>query len=494
MSSKVRVSASVLLAKSWEEDEVYLVLRGIERRAFPGTWVFPGGKVDSADGDLPVRGRQEEVATEFYVAAARELFEETGVLLAVPRGDRPIDPEALPELRKQLLAEDKDFRTVLDELDAELDGSHLVPLGEKTTPPFHPRRFKNRFFLAILPEGQEPRVIPGELDEGRWFGAADAADRFHAGELLLSPPILLLCERWGEGSARAALPKLRSFDDSTFQDRAIRIRFSPEVILFPGRTETVPPATHTNTYLVGAEKLLLVDPATTDPKDQPKLLSLIDELSREGRDVEAVVLTHHHPDHIGGTRAVLAHTDAPLWAHEETIARLPDLGFDRALKNGDRIELGTGGVVRVMHTPGHAPGHIVLLQEKHRAIIAGDMVSTASTILIDPDDGGDMAEYLESLEKMKKLRGRVIHPSHGDAYPDANRLLETFLEHRAKREQKVLAALGPEPRSVDELVPVAYADTAEEAWPLAKISLRAGLIKLEDEGRARRSKRGWTAA
>lgn len=494
MSSKVRVSASVLLARSWDRDEVYLVLRGIERRAFPGTWVFPGGKVDEADGDVPVRERQPDVAAEFYVAAARELFEETGVLLAVPRGDGGLDPATLPPLREALLSGSRDFRSILDELGAELDGSHLVPLGQKTTPPFHPVRFRNRFFLAILPEGQEPVVIPGELDEGRWFGAADAADRFHAGELLLSPPILLLCERWGEGSAKQALPQLRAFDDAAFTDRAIRIRFSPEVILFPGRTETIPPATHTNTYLLGAEKLLVVDPATTDEKDLPKLLGLLDELAKEGRHVQAVVLTHHHPDHVGGTRAVLAHTDAPLWAHDETIARLPQLGFDRALRDGERIDLGTGGFVRVVHTPGHAPGHVVLYQEKHRAILAGDMVSTASTILIDPDDGGDMAEYLDSLERMRGLGGRVIHPSHGDAYPDAGRLLTRFLEHRAAREAKLLAALGPEPRTVDELVPVVYDDTPEAAWPLAAVSLRAGLIKLADEGRAKQAKQGWRAA
>lgn len=482
-----------MLARGWDSDELYLVLRGLEQRAFPGTYVFPGGRIDAADAATPVRARDPEVAPEAYVAAARELFEETGVLLATRADGGPPDFAPLAPLRRALLAGETDFAAVLASQDLALDGENLVPLGEKTTPPFHPRRYRNRFFLAVLPEGQAPTVIPGELERGEWVRAKDAVAGFEAGRLRLSPPILLLCEWWGERPARLAQPDLARFGDEFFRDNSLRIRFAPEILLVPGRTPTLPPATHTNCYILGADRLLVVDPATPEPAEQAKLLKLIAELEAEGRRVEAVVLTHQHPDHIGAVEAVRAATGAPLWGHAITAELLPQFAFDRLLEDGETVELGAGGAVRFIHTPGHAPGHLCLFQEKHRGLIAGDMVSTASTILVDPDDHGDLAVYLASLRKLLALDAAVIHPSHGDAYPDAGRLLRRFLDHRQMREDKVLAALGETPRDLDELVATVYDDAPEAVWPVAKISLRAGLIKLAAEGRAAEAGGGWRA-
>lgn len=489
----VRRSASVLLARSWSSSEVYLVLRGLEQRAFPGTYVFPGGKIDPEDRQVAVRARDPQVEPEAYVAAARELLEEVGVLPAARRGGGPLPAEGLARARVALLEGERPFRELLRDLDAEIDGEMLVPLGEKTTPPFHPQRFRNRFFMAVLPEGQRPEVHPGELDSGGWFEVEAAVAAFGRGEMLLSPPILLLCEAWGGLPARQALPSLRGFSDQALAHRPLRIRFSPEVILFPGKTPTLPPATHTNTYLVGAERLLVVDPATDDPEDQAKLHMLLDELATEGKRIEAIVLTHHHVDHVGAVEAVRTWTGAPVWGHALTAERMPGTRFDRLLEDGETVNLGGGGDVTFVHTPGHAAGHLCLFQEKFQSLIAGDMVSTASTILIDPRDEGDMAQYLASLEKLLALGARVLHPAHGDSYPRADRLLQRFLDHRRMRADRALAALA-EPRTMDQLVPVVYDDTPPETWPLAAISLEATLIQLEREGRVRRTPGpGWAA-
>ncbi len=488
---KVRRSASVLLARDWDSPDVYLVLRGIDQRAFPGTWVFPGGRIDSADASVPVLSQDPAIPAEAYAAAARELLEETGVLVALGPNQTPLDPTLLPAHREALLTRTSDLKSVLEDLNATLDGTHLVPLGEKTTPPFHPRRYQNRFFMAVLPQGQTPTIQKGELEEGRWFAAHQAAHEFELGKLLLSPPILLLCETWGNRSAKEALADLQAFDDAAFQDMPIRIRFSPDVILFPGKTATLPPATHTNTYFLGRERLLLIDPATEDESDLPKLKRLVEILAAEGRTIEAIVLSHHHVDHIGSAQALKDFTGAPLWAHKETANRLPHLEFDRFLEDGETHDLGESGTIRFLLTPGHAPGHICLYQEKHRALLAGDMISTASTIVIDPHDSGDLNQYLESLRKLKDLNALVIHPSHGDAYPDANRILQKFLDHRQAREDKIVAALTPAAQSLDQLVARAYQDTPEHIWPLAKISLEAGLIKLSQDGRAEKQAQGW---
>lgn len=492
--SKIRRSASVVLAEGWESDRVYLALRHLEHRAFPGTYVFPGGKVDPADADVPVRDADPAVPREEYVAAARELLEETGVLVAVPRSGGRIDPARLDAPRRSLLDRTGDFRAILAELDAEIDGSLLVPLGVKTTPPFHPVRFRNRFFMAVLPAGQEPTVIPGELERGDWFRAADAVDRFESTEIRLAPPILLLLEAWGARGARAALPDLRGFDDATFADRPIRIRFSPEIVLFPGRTPTLPPATHTNTYVLGKDRLLVVDPATPDPKDQAKLALLLEEMTGEGARVEAVVLTHHHPDHIQATRLVQEAHGVPLWAHAETAALLPEeYVVDRALEDGDVLDLGEGGEVEVLHTPGHAPGHVCLFQRKFDGLIAGDMISTASTIVIDPPEG-DLRLYMESLARLRALGARQLYPAHGDPVPHVRRTLDYFLAHRLGRLEKVAASLAPAARDLDALVPLAYDDVKPEVFPIAKRSLLASLLFLEEDGRARREGDAWARA
>lgn len=488
-SAKVRRSASVLLTRSWDSEDVYLVRRGIHHRAFPGVWVFPGGKVDPEDHDLPIQEAMQEVPAEEYVAAARELFEETGVLLAHP-GARAFDSDELEHLRQGLLNRSWDFRHVLKTTGATLDGSHLVPLGEKTTPPFHPRRFRNRFFLAVLPADQAPKVIPGELEEGRWFGAQEAVDLFHQGELALSPPILLLAEAFAGKTAREALPDLRGFSDQSFVGKPIDIRFSPEVVLFPGRTPTLPPATHTNTYLLGRERLLVVDPATPDPADQAKLALLIESRLERGAKLEALVLTHHHVDHIGAVEFLKARFQAPLWGHAKTQELLPQFSFDRLLEDGEVLDLGEGGEIECVHTPGHAPGHLCFFQRKFGALLVGDMISTASTILIDPEDG-DMAQYLESLKRLLDFDAKTLYPAHGDAQPQANRLIEYFLKHRQTREDKALGALDSSGQSLAELVPQVYDDTPVEAHPLAARSLTSIYRKLAQEGKAQSQGDTW---
>lgn len=482
----LKTSASVMLVRSWDSPETYLVLRGATQRVFPSTYVFPGGKVDPADAGVPVRERDPAVPAEDYVAVARELFEETGVLVAARTDGRPLDPSPLPIRRVALLEGETTFRAVLAGLGAEIDGRMLAPLGVKTTPPFHPARFKNRFFLAVLPPGQEPSVLPGELDRGDWMTPRTALARFDSGEIFVAPPVLLLLEILGERAPGSALADLAGFDDACFEDRPIRIRFSPEIVLFPGKTPTLPPATHTNTVIVGADRLLVVDPATNHEPDRKKLLMLLDELGAEGRRVEAVVLTHHHIDHVGSTEHVVHHTRAPLWGHPATAAELPELAFDRLIEDDEVVDLGAGGRIRFLHTPGHAPGHLCLWQEKFSALVAGDMVSTASTILIDPPEG-DMALYVRNLERLRALGGRIIYPSHGNPVPDAGAILDHFLAHRREREAKILAALSPSPQGIAELVSTAYADTPIEAHPLAARSLLATLLKLEAEGRARRA-------
>ncbi len=278
-----------------------------------------------------------------------------------------------------------------------------------------------------------------------------------------------------------------------FEARAL----GPGLSLLPLRTPTLPPATHTNAYLVGTRELVVIEPASPFPDEIARAIAWLEAQRSAGRQLRAVLLTHHHPDHVGGAAAVRRHFGVPIWAHALTAERLAGaLAIDRVLEHGERVELDgpTPFALEALHTPGHAPGHLCFFEPRSRSLIAGDMVASKGTILIEPRDG-DMRAYLASLAALAQLDARQILPAHGEPIGDPAACLAFYQRHRLEREAKVLAALArfSEPVEIDELVPIAYADTARAAWPFARLSLAAHLIKLEREGRAAARDERWLA-
>ena len=116
----------------------------------------------------------------------------------------------------------------------------------------------------------------------------------------------------------------------------------------------------------------------------------------------AILATHHHPDHVGGIAPIARELGLPLWAHAETAAELPELEFARLLEDEDEIVLEGPAAERwtVLHTPGHAWGHVCLWEEDSGTVVVGDMVATVGTILVAPGDG-DMRIYLEQLARLE---------------------------------------------------------------------------------------------
>jgi ribonuclease/clavin/mitogillin len=262
----------------------------------------------------------------------------------------------------------------------------------------------------------------------------------------------------------------------------------PAIRRFEVRTPTLPPATHTNVYILGRGDLVVVDPASPYPEEREALREAI---SATGEHVAAIFLTHQHLDHVSGAAALKRATGAPIWAHPSTARRLVGrIAVDRLIDEGERVPAG-GAEIETVFTPGHAPGHLCLLDGASRALVCGDMVASIGTILVDADDDGDMAVYLDSLARMRTLEPRCLLPAHGPPIWNADDHLAGYIAHREMREAKVRAALGDAPRSLDELVPVVYADADPAVWPLAKRSLRAHLIKLANEGAAIESDDRW---
>lgn len=274
----------------------------------------------------------------------------------------------------------------------------------------------------------------------------------------------------------------------TEADRAPHSPFEVQADLrvVPVRTPTLPPATHTNCVVVGRRDVVVIDPASPYEDEQQRLRSWLE--ANELR-VCAILLTHQHPDHVGGANALRDALDVPVLAHPATTAALEGLvRVDDALFEGDlvseAIEADLDLPLRVLHTPGHARGHLAFRDERTGAVVAGDLVAEQGTIVIDPPDG-DMADYLATLGRLIVLGTGVIIPAHGGPIPRGEDKLLEYIGHRQMREEQLQDALGARPqrsgRPID-LVPTIYPDVPPMFHPLAARQVLAHLLKLEQEG------------
>jgi glyoxylase-like metal-dependent hydrolase (beta-lactamase superfamily II) len=240
----------------------------------------------------------------------------------------------------------------------------------------------------------------------------------------------------------------------------------------------------TNTYLVGTgPERILLDTGQGKP-GYPDVLARA--MERSGcRTIQEVVLTHGHPDHLGGVAQVVERFGALR------VSKLPWPDFDRACPVS-AAPIGDGAVVRcegatlrAVHTPGHAPDHLCFVLEEEQAIFSGDNVLGVGTTVI-PQAGGDLDDYLRSLDRLLALAPRRIYPAHGPCIEDGVAKLRQYIAHRHDRERQILAALRQGDAPVATLVKRVYTDVPEVLHAAAGHSVAAHLAKLEREGRARR--------
>jgi glyoxylase-like metal-dependent hydrolase (beta-lactamase superfamily II)/8-oxo-dGTP pyrophosphatase MutT (NUDIX family) len=510
-----------------------------------GAWVFPGGIVDARDRDAhpACYGLDDAEASarlglaqgglDFFVAAIRESFEESGLLFgrAVGDDDDVLDGEAADRLapwRGLLHRRERGIAEMCAEEGIRLDAGALVYLSHWLTPLGRAKRYDTRFFIGAMPASQVALFDGTEMVEQLWIAPAEALARSKTLKLLTpTQKTLELVSRFADVAAlmawareprrvpltmphvavgsqgpRPVMPDEPAYAElgridpaghghgsyDIVPDRPVRL--SGRVIRVTADNGSVMTGPGTNTYLVGGgpdNEWAALDPG-------PALAAHVEAIvaAAPGR-ITRIFATHTHTDHSPATVALKARTGATVHGWAARHREWQDTTFvpDVTLTGGERIELVPGTTLRAIHTPGHASNHLCYLLEEEKTLFTGDHVMQMSTVVINPPDG-DMRAYIESLRSLLDLDLDWLAPGHGFLMAAPRQAMEKVIAHRLGREAKVVDALRAlAPASTATLLERVYADVPPKLHPMALRSLTAHLLKLRDDGVASEREGAW---
>lgn len=256
------------------------------------------------------------------------------------------------------------------------------------------------------------------------------------------------------------------------------------ILLAPNPSMMTGPGTNT-LLLSGTEGTIVIDPGDPDPEH-------LERIVREGEargGIRHILITHGHPDHVGGAAELRDRTGVPISAFSRKGVPLAD----HKIPDGTTFDLGDT-TLHAIHTPGHRFDHLCFWLEREGILFAGDVVAGAGTVVIIPPEG-HMGVYLQTLKRLQQLPIARIVPAHGPTIEDPQAKLSEYIAHRQERERQIIDALSQfgHAATLKELVRLVYKDTDPKLYAMAARSLEAHLIKLQEEGRAQvNGQKGWS--
>ncbi|PQZ82833.1 MULTISPECIES: MBL fold metallo-hydrolase [unclassified Brevundimonas] len=250
--------------------------------------------------------------------------------------------------------------------------------------------------------------------------------------------------------------------------------------------------TGTGTYIIGRDmpgaEVAVIDPG---PEDEAHLHALLRAV--KGRTVSHILVTHTHRDHaplarpfaeaVGGAPILAAQPPARTTHASAALDEDDDDDFapDVVLTDGEMIE-GDGWMIEALATPGHASNHMAFILRDENALFSGDHVMGWSTTVVAPPDG-DMAAYMNSLDRVLARGFSTIWPTHGPAITQVAPFLKAYRDHRLEREAQICARLAAGDATIADMVPALYAAVDQRLWPAASLSVLSHLVKLVKEER-----------
>lgn len=429
------------------ENDIYSIRRQNYLKAFPGYISFPGGKVDPEDYEFDFQHPLLEEHPKHEMGALfREIDEELGYSI-----------EAAMKQNKV---------------------TEVSKLGIAVTPPFEKFRFNAHYYKVVLTEKPELVADEGEIAWAGWLPHSDLNQKYHSGESLMVVPTVRTIEHLCKDITTQQIPKLNLEYD--VEQELPYVELLKGVGYIPVPSNTLPPAHTTNSLLLGEEGSLKVitDPS---PESDEVLTKLINTM--QGLNVEAILLTHHHPDHHERAPQLARHLKLPILCTKITQQRLLNRnGADyldgieiKTISQGDKITTWFGKDVICHELPGHDDGMVGLATEDMSWFYVSDLVEPFTTVVI-PEPEGDMQVYFDTLQRVIDLNPKVIIPSHGIPMGGIH-LLEQTLQHRMEREQQIINLVNgglDEDGIVDKL----YGGLDKRLMPLARQNVRQHLRKI----------------
>ncbi len=449
MSHPIVDAVSVILV---HEDSLFVIKRQNFLRAFPGYWAFPGGKVDEEDKEHVVLPELFSKHPHHLMnALIRETTEELGINL--------IELES----QKEILSIDK--------------------LGLAITPDFNPHRYATYFFKVTLKSRPTMKVDSNEAAFADWMKGSDVIAAYSQGEVLAVPPVLKTYKMLGEDTSVAHIPELDfSYDEKT---QVPMIESMAGVFQLMPLSNTLPPAKRTNCFVIGDEKQnkVVIDPSPKSLEEYEKLKSTLKPFHPSH-----ILLTHHHKDHIEYSNVYAREFFLPMMMSQysfDVIQKKNGAGFFEGIdvqivKEGDIVTTWLGKKIQVYEVPGHDMGQIAVAPVTMEWFLAGDLFQGIGTVVVGGENA-DMGAYFKTLEKVIKLKPKVVYPSHGIALGGTH-ILEKTLKHRRHREEQVFE-LYQKGLSEEEILDKIYFDLHEKLRPYALANIQSHLKKLFTEER-----------